>query len=366
MNVDRYAHLHSPSGALVSMYVDRRGGSSSAVVNELVKSLKARSDRLPRESAMSVREDIGRIEALAKRMDMGTNPAWFVFASHVDAIFEHDTLPEPVRSHVAVSARPYLRPIRAVRGPISALVVQAERSNTALHRLDTELSSIGTFEADPGKDNYGGFQGYDEARATRHADEETARMWREAAAVALAEHQKKPFDFVVIAGHRHDMDPFEATLHPYLKALPTRRLVVDPRTSTPAELTARVRELEVSIVTDRDEGTVRAVLEGAHQGRPVARGTLDVLDAANMEAVDTLVVSGPYAKPGVVCRGCGWLARTGEACPSCGEPFDETDDVIGAAMEKILSTGGAVDQVSVASPLDADGVAALLRFPLPV
>jgi peptide chain release factor subunit 1 len=240
-----------------------------------------------------------------------------------------------------------------------------ERPVVSVRRIGETMTEIGKFETDLGKPDYGGFHGYEEHTASRRADEDTARMWKEASGLALESHQERPVHLVVVAGHKHDLDQFVALLHPYLHQAHVEKITVDPRTAGDADLLDRVRQLESGVRRSRDEIAIRSVLEGAHQGRPVARGTVSVLTAANLGAVEKLVVSGPFAKPGVQCPACGWLARSGEHCPTCEVPFESVDDVIGAAAERVLDHGGAFRQVGLASALDADGVAALLRFPLP-
>jgi peptide chain release factor subunit 1 len=240
-----------------------------------------------------------------------------------------------------------------------------ERPRVELWKVDGAIEKIGMFQGDLGKDNYGGFLGFDEKVVASRAEEETARVWREAGAAALSEHQARRADLVVVAGHHQHLDQFTSQLHPYLREAVIEHIVVDPHTVTPALLLDRVRGLEQRVRIRRDELAVQAVLEASYAGRPVARGLIDVLTAANLGAIDLLVVSGPFAKPGVRCDECGWLARSGVECPSCGAGTDAVDDVVGAAIESVLARGGRAPQVSVGSALDADGVAALLRFPLP-
>jgi peptide chain release factor subunit 1 len=365
MDLRRLAELTSPSASLISMYVDRSAGPSSTVVNDLVKPLKSAAEDAERTAALSIREDIDQIKRLAASADTNGDPAWMVLASHADGILVHESLPRSVSNMVAVGRRPYLRPLRAMPEPIESVLFVVERPKVVVYRIGEGVAEVGRFQSDLGKADYGGFQGYEEAKATRRADEEATRVWKEAIASALEAHQSDPFDLVVLAGHKHELEPFAEHLHSYLEELPNDKIVIDPRTTSEAELTQRVRELEPAVARARDERTIRSVLEAAYQGRPVARGTAAVLTAANIGAVDRLVVSGPFAKNGVRCVGCGWLARAGERCPACDQAFEKVPDVVGAAAERVIEQGGRFDQVVVASALDVDGVAALLRFPLP-
>jgi peptide chain release factor subunit 1 len=365
MDTRRFAELASPAGSLISMYVDRTAGPSTTVVNDLVKTLKTAAEGAERTAAQSIREDIDQIKRIAATADTSGDPAWMVLASHADGILVYESLSCCVSNWVEVGQRPYLRPLRALPEPIETVLFVVERPKVVVYRVGETMSEVARTESDLSKSDYGGFQGYEEAKATRRADEEASRVWKEAIASALDGHQSNPFDLVVVAGHKHDLEPFAEHLHSYLVELPIEKMVIDPRTATEADLTQRVRELEPAVARARDERTIRSVLEAAYQGRPVARGTAAVLTAANMGAVDRLVVSGPFAKTGVRCVGCGWLARAGERCPSCDQPFEPIPDVVGAAAERVIEQGGHFDQVVVASALDVDGVAALLRFPLP-
>ena len=87
-----------------------------------------------------------------------------------------------------------------------------------------------------------------------------------------------------------------------------------------------------------------------------------VLEACNAHAVEHLIVAGPFAKPGFLCDGCGRLSRAETECPVCRQATFELEDVVSAAMDATVEAGGKVDVVSVASPLDAAGSGALLRF----
>ena len=66
-----------------------------------------------------------------------------------------------------------------------------------------------------------------------------------------------------------------------------------------------------------------------------------------------------------MCSNCGSLGRTGTTCPVCGNTMFGVDDVVAAAMDATVAAGGRVFQISVASPLDVDGVGALTRFAVP-
>lgn len=107
------------------------------------------------------------------------------------------------------------------------------------------------------------------------------------------------------------------------------------------------------------------VCDTAWSGGNAVLGLPDVVAAANVQAIDSLVVAGPFTRSGTICDKCGHLARNGDGCPVCGAELFHIDDLVGAVMEATVGSGGSVHQLSVASPLDREGVGALTRFPLP-
>jgi peptide chain release factor subunit 1 len=366
MDISSLRRLHSDQGSLVSLFLNHPPGPAASALSDLLKAIRAAAERMERAAAVSVKGDAERIAGLAARMDVDPAASFAVFASQADGIFEYLPLKSPVWDHASVGRRPYLRPLRAAPRPLRAGVVVADRRQARVFVAENgDLAQVGdVIEGDPGKANYGGWHGLEEHRVRGRADEEASRVWGAAAARLFEEHRRKPFDLVGVGGHHPTNSDLTAALHPYLRALPGVELVVDPHTMTPAVLKAMVDTRVAEVRGDGERRLVERVLEAVGAGVPSARGTADVLTAVNAKAVHQLVVAGPFSKPGVACPGCGWLGRTGTECPLCTSRLDEVDDVIAEAIEAVLAAGGAVDQVAYASSIDAEGVVALLRFPV--
>lgn len=361
---DPISKLHSPTGTLLSVYVNRRPPATRAALVDLVRSLPSAPADRTAEKALKV--DIARVVDLAGRIDSEASPAVAVFASHADGIFEYLALTHPVDETAAIGPRPLMRPLRARPRPYRAGVVVADTTTARTH-----LSTGGGFHeigdeltVDHGKDNYGGFGGYEEHRTRARADELSAKLWRQAGRRLLEAHQDQPLDLIVVGGHEEMLDAIAAQFHAYLQALPSGQVVMDPRSLTDLDLASAV-----AVEVDRQRGRRaqalldRLLAEVDRDGDAVT-GLAPVLAACNVRAVDHLLVSGPYCKPGVVCDSCGWLGRTGSECPVCATLVFAVADVVSAAMDATVEAGGRVDIVDIASRLDADGVGALLRFPL--
>jgi hypothetical protein len=362
--MDQVAALNSPSGLLLSVYLNRLPQGASAQIADLLKPLRVRLDSLDRASAKALRQDLDRVHHLAPRVDAATAPAVVIFASSSDGIFAYHTIDSPVWDHASFGPRPYLRPLRAIPRPVRTGVAVADRRRVSLLVADNgRVEKIGpVLEAERLKDNFGGFSGYEEYGARQHVSEVTTHLWREAAARLMEAHQEQPFDLLVVGGHEETLDEFTGHLHPYLRSLPSTRLVVDPRTLTPATLRARVGEVAAGARRAEEEHLLETLLTALDRGGLACRGVASVLAAVNQAAVDRLVVAGRFAVAGVVCERCRFLGRVEAVCPQCGGRTLPVEDVVAEAMEEVLTRSGRVDQVGVASRLDADGVGAFLRF----
>ena len=336
----------------------------STIAGLHLKPLRAAADERERSVAKELKAICDRVHDLAPRIDAEPAPAVAVFAS-ADA-FEYLPLRVQVWDVATVGPRPYLRPLRALPDPLHVGVVVADRERAYVFDTeDGEVESLGEpIEADRGKDNFGGFSGYEEHRVRGRAQEETARMLEEAASVLFEHHRHRPFDMLALGGHTETLEELIPHLHAYLRELPLHRFVVDPHTMTPAIIKRHVTAGVEAYRRSQEEAVVEDVLARLGSGDGAVAGTSGVLKATNARAVERLVVTGRFERPGVLCDACGCLGRNGDTCPVCGASLFEAADVLGPAMEAVLAAGGEAFQVSVASPLDVHGAAATLRFPV--
>jgi hypothetical protein len=366
---DPIAGLQSPTGSLISLYADRPGpGGFAALLTGLLRPVREQAERHDRDLQMSVRADAERIQELAEDMELGSAPAYALFASSADGIFIVESLTHSTRSVSVLGPRPYLRPLRAAPKPLRAGIIVADRANARTFVSSADLiEEVGTpMSADIGKPNYGGFAGYDEQGVRARAEEATTRMWKEAGARLLEVHLEKGFDYVAIGAHDEVADEVARSLHPYLEQLHRTSFVANPSNLGSAALRSELANLDVIVRRERQDALAGRVCDTAWGGGNAFLGLASVLESANVQAIETLVVAGGFTRPGVVCNQCGYLSRIGTECPVCGAGMFEIDDVVAALMESVIGAGGSVSQIAVASPLDVHGVGALTRFPVPV
>lgn len=368
MLADPIASLESPNGSLVSLYVDRPSpGGLSALITDLLKPVREAAEERGRPVEKSVAADVRRIRELTDRMEAETAPSYAIFASNADGIFMVEALTHSVPNASDLGPRPYLRPLRAAPRPFRAGVLVADRALARIFVLAGDLvEEVGDpIRADLGKSNYGGFTGYEEYTVRRRSEEETHKMWREASDRLMSVHRDRALDFLAIGTHDETVEDIARMLHPYLAALYRAPFVATPQTITVPMLRAELADIASSVRRRRQSAVAGRVCDTAWSGGLAVLGLQPTIEAANVQAIDVLVVAGSFTRTGTICNVCGHLSRLMGACPVCGNQVFAVDDLVSAIMDATVASGGHVHQVSVASPLDVEGIGALTRFPLP-
>lgn len=368
MEGDRIADLRSEDGSLISLYAGRPSpGGFGALLSDLTKAVRDLASKLDRNVQKSVRTDIARIHDLADQLELDSAPAYAIFASDIDGIFVLEPLSHPVPDTSGIGPRPYMRPLRATPRSLRSGIIVADhttaRTFTGVEGVVEEVGS--SLHVDVNR-SWGGFSGYDEHTVRARAEEVTVKLWRQAGQRLLEKLLDRPFDYLAIGGHEQTIDEIAKTLHPYLARLPTESFIVNPQNLEYPGLRTEVMGMDDEVREHRQSTLAGKVYDMAWSGGNALLGLHEALLAANTQAIDTLVVAGPFTRPGVICDTCGYLARDGEKCPVCEQALFAVDDVVGALMESVVGASGAVHQISVPSPLDTHGVGALTRFPVAV
>lgn len=365
----------SSDSPVLSVYLNRDGLPSSPRLRELLKSAQAGLAELPRAHAMSLRADVEAVEAAAPKIDRIAAPAVGVIACQDEGWFEILSLPEPVWDVAMVASEPYVRPIRAVSepGPVGVAVVERGRvwvfivDDTGIEKIaEIEEQAQHPKNPDEGlKSNFGGWHGYSERRARGHAGAVWQRHFQDAARLLSDLDSRHHFGHLVLGGHTEQLDGFAALLHPSIRERLAGTFAADPRTLDRGQVRDHAGRLVAAKRKEDELDRIETLLAAAAAGPRAVLGVAKCLLAANLAAVDQLLVAGSYTKPGARCDDCGWLSRNDSQCAACDGPTTPIDDVVAAAIEKVVADGGRVDHVRVASRLDADGVGAKLRFSLP-
>jgi peptide subunit release factor 1 (eRF1) len=358
---------------VVSLYarVDPGPGGQREVrtrVSSLLDGIRplAKGGIAEREWRMSLRGDIDRIKSAVGR-ERWLPAAIAIFACSGRNLYTEVPLPENVPDRVIVDATPYARPMLAVLAehPRSCVAVVDRATGRFCELYQDEMSELGRVE-DPESRRPAIVAGRPDDRVSNKIDELAKRHYRHIAERLGELLQTGDYDLLIIGGHGYEVPDFVQQL-----SRPVRDRVAGTFSTKPGLVPlTEIRESAGAIAAryeqERDQQLVSGVLEKVAMGGLATVGLDRCLWAGTVGAIQTLLVRGGAAAPGVVCDQSRWLARSGEVCPLCGNPTRPTPDVIDELAQVVISEGGAIHHINSggARLVDHD-IGADLRFRLP-
>ncbi len=372
--LERLRSFDSDGHPVVSVYLGVGPGlgelrSVTPRLKDLLAPVRAAAGALDREAEKAVRGDADQILGLAGRVGDQQGRGVAIFSSTGAGLLELVPLPAGVRDRAVLDTRPYLAPVEAMLAELRrACAVVLDRRRAEIYRFDGgELEAWEQLDAEElRKSNYGGFAGYEERRVRTHADEVAHRHYRDTAARLAELLRDDGFDLLVVGGQAENVDGLVTELSPELAARLAGTFPVDTHTVTPAIVAEHCRQLVEDHEAGEQAELADRVLETAKGGGLAAVGLGPVLAAVNQRAVDLLVVATDDSVAGAECASCGWLEHDGAAaCPACGEAPRRVPDLVDAMASAVRAAGGGVRHLLTDTPLVADRVGALLRFPAP-
>ncbi len=262
-------------------------------------------------------------------------------------------------STFVVSDRPYLDPLRFEESePHNVLACLVDSRSARIMELGAEGALPHTeIQSDVGQHHDHG--GWSKMRFQRHVDDQIDHHHREVATALVHISDRQPRSPLVIAGPESVVTGFRSHLPDRVQ----QRIAV----GLPVSLKARDRDIFARILDGFErEGTsphdriLEQQLDDALSPALGARGTVEVLNAANSHAIRRLYVAPDFQARGWRCGSCGSLgSHVPLTCPFCAGNVEGTD-VRPELISKVLASGGEV------APLPTDlnlqqGVVALLR-----
>lgn len=368
--VSRLRSLQPSVFPVLSVYVDLHEGIGevsdlTARLKDLLKPIKAAAAVMPHAAAESLRADIAATLALRDRIASSAGSSIALFCSTGAGMKEFAQFSARVRDAAVAGPDAWVRPLAgAGENGVTALAAVVDAARATLYDVTPSGVGVSTVDQDPfRKPDFGGWYGLEEYTTRNRAREAELRHYRAAARALHDALERGAIARLFVGGHRATIDAVVRALDPWTRARVAGTFVVDPATTTTAQVRAHCERLSSAA----DERRVAASLASLASSPPDKRavGLGPVLDAANAHAISILVVASPDPIPGVVCTGCGWLARHAEACPVCGSTVRAATDVLDLLVRAVEGAGGT--WLSLPDRSDADGhiVAALERFHVP-
>lgn len=353
-----YAHIDAEPGLREDLHA--RVTSLLDEVNPLAK-----SESVDHEVRLSVRADIDRIkESLGQeRWKPG---AIAIFACSGRDLYEEIPLPRRVRDQVVVDATPQVRPMLTVLDEYHrTCVAVVDKASAQLWEIyQDELREVGKVrDRVLRKPNYAA--GRVEERVRNKADELSKRHYRNVVQVLDQLFRAKDFDLLIIGGHEYEVPAFIDFLPRDMRSLVAGTFSVDPAEPVLAEIRANADAILQSYERAEEQQFVTDIFDKLASGGLAVAGLDRCLWAGSIAAVQTLLILDSAVVPGVVCEKSGWLARSAEICPLCGNATRPTPDVIDELAHEVIAEGGSIKHITDDDRLAESLTAASIRFPLP-
>jgi peptide chain release factor subunit 1 len=373
--IDRVTQFDGGGLPVLSLYVPipvdpaARMGLHSRVNSLLddVRQLGKSDGSLERAAALSLREDVQRVDAAAAD-DHWAPAAVAVFSCSGAGLFVEIRLPRWLDDRVLVDTTPWVRPMRAILDEYHRYCV-AVLDATDAHLWELYLGEM--VEArrvhDPGlrKADYAGWHGVEEHRVRNRAENLAKLHYRRLAGELDELFRRDRYDLLVVGGPHEEVQRFLHFLPYDLRGRVADTFTIDPHMTSLAAVRGHAEAIVERYEREEERRWVKEALEAHAAGGLAATGLDECLWAGSTAAIKRLLVQNGAVAPGVVCDASRWLSSTGETCPFCGAPTRHTADVVGELVELVVDEGGSVEHVEAVTPITDHLVAASLRFALP-
>ena len=286
-----------------------------------------------------------------------------IFSCMEEGFWRAYSLAVPVKNHVFVADRPYIKPFTDVLdayGRYGVVLVDREGARLFLFQLGELREASGTFSEGLKHHKQGGWA---QARYQRHVDELAQQNLRRAAELTAEFCQKTGCDRLILGGTEDNLAQFKGMLPKALQEQVVGSFSIDI-TAPETEVLARSLEVIKAAEKQGEEELVERMITAAAQGGAGVSGLDGTLGGVAGGRVHILLVAEGYRAKGYLCSKCGYItAQKKEKCPFCGGEVRQIDDAVDLIVRRVLDSGGQVEVVEDSPALEKAGsIGAILRY----
>ena len=209
-----------------------------------------------------------------------------------------------------------------------------------------------------------GFQGYEAGHRERHVENMVMQHFKMFAESLLMLSHRDKFDALLIGCQDDSWPEIESQLHTDLKQRLRGRFPIDVLSATPEEVRQQANRILTESMLTEQMGLIREVMGEAHRNGLGTVGLKHVLNAMELQEVQTLLLMRSFMAEAVECTNCRHLdTRMVKSCAICGHETRHLRDVSDALVDLALRNGADIRFIDSDQDMEKSGqVAALLRF----
>ncbi len=371
--IRQLAQFESPVGCAISFYFqphtpqNKSHREEAILVKDLVREALRKAERNGNHAAL--REDLEKVLKIAEGLHGNHSRGKAIFACREQGIWhELDIPPRPDQSQIRVNSRFHLRPlVDANSGLPRACIALVNRKKARIFELqETEITQKPDLEfgPSPAVPRSDGFQGYEAGHRERHVENMVMQHFKMFAESLLMLAHREKFDALLIGCQDDSWPEIESQLHTDLKQKLRGRFPIDVISATPEEVRQHANRILTEWMLTEQMGLIREVMGEAHRNGLGTVGLKHVLNALELQEVQTLLLMRSFMAEAVECTNCRHLdTRMVKTCAICGHETRHLSDVSDALVDLALRNGADIRFIDSDQDMEKSGqVAALLRF----
>jgi len=372
INLRELADVTAPERAFLNVYLSSPR-SADALEKKLEKMRRvlrsAPEARLDKPAVAQVEKDereyfdanVAMVRKYLKKHPLETG-SLAIFACWALDFFKAIPLTAPVEDLVWIDSSPYIRPLAELEDEYeNVAVVVADNRKARVFLVSSAVASDAAVVAGNVK-NHVKKGGWSQKRYERRRDKQLLLYAREVVQALVKLDGEEAFRRIVLVGGKEILQIIHAELP---RALRTK---CSEKASDLKKGDARVQADIWEVFAEQERQSERDLWEKIRvevmRGGLGVTGIEDVLDAARMGRVETVIVHRGLKPTGRRCRDCENLdAGPVEVCSACGSTSLFEVDLVNELVEILKQTGAEVDFADAIDTLtEAGGIAALLRY----
>lgn len=338
-----------------------KAGDYEARLDGLLRDLRKQADALPgpqRDAVVADTEAISRW--VRNEFDRGDVQGVAVFASEGE-IFETVQVAIGVRNIARFNGSPYVVPLEALLGRhhhMALVIVERDKARIVRYQMGRAWEYQAIASDVHGQHKKGGWS---QLRYEKNIEHEVLHHFKDTVEILRQLHAESPLDALVLGGPREEAVNFSKKLHPYLQQIVHAETISLPPQSSTDEVKERLMAIEQELVSKRRSHLLERLAASQGTAEKAARGLRHVLEAVNMQRIETLFVVEGAGSPGYRSS-TGMLALHENEAAAYGEPVEPVEDLIDEVIEEAVRSGAHIELFRDEVRLDGQPVAALLRF----
>jgi peptide subunit release factor 1 (eRF1) len=371
--IRQLAQFESPAGCAISFYFqphtpqNKSHREEAILVKDLVRDALRKAER--NGNHVALREDLEKVLTIVDGLHGNHSRGKAIFACREQGIWhELDVPPLPSASQIRVNSRFHLRPlVDANSGLPRTCIALVNRKKARIFELqESEITQKPDLEFGiaPPVPRSDGFQGYEAGHRERHVENMVMHHFKMFAESLLMLSYREKFEALLIGCQDDSWPEIESQLHTELKQKLRGRFPIDVISATAEEVRQHANRILTEWMLSGQMGLIREVMGEVQRNGRGAVGLKHVLNALEMQEVQTLLMTRSFTAEAAECTNCRHLdTRMVKTCAVCAHETRVLSDVSDALVDLALRNGADIRYFDSDPDLQKAGhVAALLRF----